>query len=619
MTSGAAEVRIRTEARFRPLPVKMMRDHSFDPIHEMSDWDVVPRRTGRLDIVIRPSRDAFNGVEFAGFSYHYEYDSADVPIFWLLDSASWELDGDIMGATVYSQSSCSAPAVTFDKDTAWSTEGFLFFLVEQSQNPVMTHNLPRWVGHGAFDFQFKNGRTLIGVFDRVELIRSVQLREPGKAELKCFDKHLFDQSNKFSSAAKKILLNVDAQRTEMGQKNLWTWVYDEVDARALREFGLRETPTYPVIHQNYWNNFTVDSYYADLLPAAAAMGVKRIYVDNLKKSSMTEGAPLPGVFNWNMCAPHEFEISQKLGGTTRVKAFVEECARRDIRVICWTNNAQSLASPLNRHERAEGQDYWYVLLEDTRQKYGGAYAGCMSVLDMSVPAARKHLVDTHVKILNETGMSFFFDSFYNLGFMPISYVNLSPRTMWRGLLAAVKEMQDAGIEMLIESFGPWGSPMHGHPSSYNMGTIFACYRVGVGNDYTTVPGQQQLKDLNPSGADGLYYTLAHKACTLVPLFVNGVRVDRVWGDDFKRALADYHAVLPAMRRRYLQEDGLSVLWHDDERRSATLFNFRARTAPLPGRVRDITTGQDLPARDAYELQAMHTYSIIAPELPTNVR
>jgi len=26
---------------------------------------------------------------------------------------------------------------------------------------------------------------------------------------------------------------------------------------------------------------------------------------------------------------------------------------------------------------------WYELLEDTRQKYGGAYAGCMSVLDLS--------------------------------------------------------------------------------------------------------------------------------------------------------------------------------------------------------------------------------------------
>ena len=37
----------------------------------------------------------------------------------------------------------------------------------------MTHNLPRWASHQAFDFQFKGDRTLLGVFERVELIRSV--------------------------------------------------------------------------------------------------------------------------------------------------------------------------------------------------------------------------------------------------------------------------------------------------------------------------------------------------------------------------------------------------------------------------------------------------------------
>src|SRR5579862_7843728 len=31
------QIRIRTEAVFKPLPVKLMRDHSFDPIHETGD------------------------------------------------------------------------------------------------------------------------------------------------------------------------------------------------------------------------------------------------------------------------------------------------------------------------------------------------------------------------------------------------------------------------------------------------------------------------------------------------------------------------------------------------------------------------------------------------------
>src|SRR6185437_7058871 len=47
------EIRIRLEAVFRPMAVKMMRDHSFDPIHELGDWDVAAvAGTGRIDLVL---------------------------------------------------------------------------------------------------------------------------------------------------------------------------------------------------------------------------------------------------------------------------------------------------------------------------------------------------------------------------------------------------------------------------------------------------------------------------------------------------------------------------------------------------------------------------------------
>src|SRR5689334_10785958 len=32
------EIRIKTRAVFRPLETKLMRDHSFDPLHELGDW-----------------------------------------------------------------------------------------------------------------------------------------------------------------------------------------------------------------------------------------------------------------------------------------------------------------------------------------------------------------------------------------------------------------------------------------------------------------------------------------------------------------------------------------------------------------------------------------------------
>ncbi len=615
--SEKREIRISLEALFKKLPVKLMRDHSFDPIHETGDWDNdAVAGKGKMDLVLKPADDEFNGVKFDGFSYHWEYESKDVPLFWLYDMASWELDGDITGATAVSQSSCSAPVAKFDRKNAWTTEGILFFLVEKgNENPVMTHNLPRWASHGAFDFQYKENVTLIGVFERVELIRSLLVRDAGKAELKVFDKHIFDQSLKVKTAAKNILLNA-VPKSEIGQQNIWTWIHEDVENRARAEFGLKQEPFIPTIGQNFWKNFTADSYFKDLVPAAAAIGCKRVFVDNLKKSAMTDRTPFPGKFNWNMCCGHEYEIAPELGGDAGVKQLVSRAAKLGVTVKSWTNNDQALSSPINKAERNEGHG-WYVLLEDTRQKYGGAYAGCMSILDMGEEEARDYFVKAHIKIRKKTGLSWYlFDSFYNLGFMPVSYQNMQPRTMWRGLLQAFKQLQDAGVHFSIESFGPFGCPQHGHPSSYNFSTIFACYRVGLGNDYTTVPTGTALKDVTPKSAAGVYYALSHMAYRGMPLFEDGKRIDQVWTAEHKQALADYHAMLPDMHRRYLQEDGLSVIWHDEKGKKATVFNFKKRSVSLTGEVFDVTAKRKLPKAERYELEASHTYTIIGGKLPT---
>jgi len=612
---GISGGRIQLTAQFRKMPVKTMRDHSFDPIHELGDWDEdAIAGQARLDLVIKPAKDDFNGVKFTGFSYHYEYQSKDVPVFWLMDQASWELDGDIAGATAISQSSCSAPVATFDRKNAWTTEGILFFLLSDgSQNPIMTHNLPRWASHGSFDFQYKDKRTLIGVFDHLELIRSVLVRDAGKSELKIFDKHIFDQTTRYATAPKKILLNV-APKTTVDQQNLWTWIHQDVENRARAEIGLKEEPFIPTIHCNYWRDFTADTYFKDLLPAAAAIGCRRVFVDNLKKSAMTDRTPFPGKFNWNMCCGHEYEIAPELGGNAKVKELIHRAAALGITIKSWTNNTQALSSPINSSERDD--KHWFVLLEDTRQKYGGAYAGVMSVLDMSVPAARDYFVKSHLKIKRATGLSWYlYDSFYNLAFMPVTYRNLQPRTMWRGVLQAVKQLQDAGVHFTIESFGPFGCSQHGHPSSYNFATIFACYRVGLGNDYSTVPTNLPIKDITPKNAAGVYYALAHMAFGVVSLFDDGQRIDQTWTPLHKQALADYHAALPLMHRRYLQEDGLSVLWHDAQEKQATLWNFQDRQVVLPGKVVDMTTGEKLPPATLYALKALHTYAITGAAIP----
>lgn len=601
------EVRLRLQVLFRPLPVKMMRDHSFDPIHDTGDWDVpVVAGAGRLDLVLTPAADRFDGTEFRGFSYHYEYEDERVPLFYLLDMASWELGGNIVGATVISQSSCSAPTVTFQPDTAWTTEGVIHWAdTASAANPVMTHNLPRWASHQAFDFQYKGDKTLLGVFERVGLIRTVLCREAGKAELKTFDKYIFDESLAVRTPAKSILLNT-ARKTPTAQRNLWTRVFDAVHSRARAEFGLQEEPLVPKLCMNYWDNFVIDDYRKDLLPAAASLGFQALFIDNMNKSAATERCPHPD-WHWNMCCGHEYEVAPRLGGPAKLRAFVEDCKALGIRPFAWTNNAQALSSPVNAAERDERG--WFVRLEDTRLKYGGAYAGCLSVLDFKVDDARRYWVDSLKKIKEETGLdAYLFDSFYNLGFMPVSYRRGHPTTQWRELLAAIKELQDAGIHFMIESFGPFGSPQHGCPASYALPeNVFACYKITGGFGYTTVPSGAGAQ--TETEAQRIYRFFAHMASPSFPLFHEGKRLDQLWTEDHKRALADYNRNRIHMHKRFLQEDDQSVLWHDAAGERATLWNFVERDVRLPGTVTDVTVGRELPRSDVYHLEASHTYAI----------
>ncbi|MEO6102125.1 MAG: hypothetical protein ABIP44_00610 [Pseudoxanthomonas sp.] len=612
------EIRIVMQAEFEPMSVKLMKDHSLDPIHELEDWEA-PRIAGegKLTLVLKPADEAIFERFLSGFSYHYEYESKKTPLFYLMDRGSWELDGNVEGATVVSQSACSAPVAKFEAETNWTTEGVIFFGDAASKaNPVMTHNLPRWASHQAFDYQYKGDATLVGLFERVGLVRSVILRQPGKAELKTFDKHIFDQGLRVSTVPKKILLN-EEKKSEVDQQNLWTWIIQEVHDRARGEFGLKEEDFHPRISWNYWNNFTVDTYRKDLLPAAKAFGVRALFVDNLNKSAMSEKCPNPPHVQWNMCTGHEYEIAPTLGGEEKVKQFIDDCRAANVQVYSWTNNCQGLASPINAAERDERG--WFNKMEDSRTKYGGAYTNIFSALDFKKEESRRYWVDSLIKIKEATGLNgWLFDSFYNLGFMPVNYANMQPTTMWKETLQAFKELQDNDIHFLIESFGPFGIVQHGCPSTYNLKVIFACYKIGLGNDYTTIPSGETIAIWPGEDADNLYRAYAHTTDAGIALTWQGKSIHEMWGDAQRRTLADYYDCYPDMYRRFIEEGDRGVLYHDRTGKKAILWNFTARTVSLPGSVFDVTANQALSHEKSYQLEPSHTYRIEADELPCKI-
>jgi hypothetical protein len=453
---------------------------------------------------------------------------------------------------------------------------------------------------------------LLGVYEKVNLIRTVLRREAGKPELKCFDKHIFDEALEYSTTPKAILTNEQPVTTATQAQNLWTWMYDETAERARDEFGIREQPPVPTLGKHHWIDYTIDTYYRDIVPACAAVGIRQIFAENFKRSDASEPRPLK---SGNMCTSHDYEIAEELGGTEKMKAYIDRCHEFGIRNFMWTNTYVSLNADINLEQGDERG--WYMAMEDTRLKYGGAYTMVSSNLDLKNPEVREYWIGCHKKIHDETGLDgYFIDSHYNLFFMPVNFKSGHPQTSWRESLQVMKELQDHGVEWIIESFGPFGQPGHGHPDSYDAEHIFICYHVGMGNNTVTVPVPGVETDKN-DGHDPayIYYQLAHKVPCKLPLFIDGKRIDEVYTEEHRRILAEYHECLPDMHRRFLQEDGKAVLWHNRAGDRALVWNFAEREVTLNGRVEDISAGGVLDSSGPITLKAGHTYRLTESDLP----
>src|SRR6201999_2632315 len=129
-------------------------------------------------------------------------------------------------------------------------------------------------------------------------------------------------------------------------------------------------------------------------------------------------------------------------------------------------------------------------------------------------------VDSMKQNAELTGLKgLFFDSFYNLGFFPVSYGKMTPTTQWRELLQAFKELQDVGYHFRIESFGPFGLPMHGCPADYGKpDCLFSAYKVKVSLGYVTVPAPgMKLEQIDEASA--VYKCLSMMTDPGLPLHV----------------------------------------------------------------------------------------------------
>jgi hypothetical protein len=542
-----AVVTLAVEARRCAMALR--RDRNIEPLADTADWAAVDtcEPAGIFRLVLRPVSQQVGDLALGGFSYAWEYDGP-LRLHAILDRCTWELDGDIAGATVCSQTGWIDPVARFTDEAPWTSE--------------LGHELqawPRWAVMQGFDFQAKPDGVLCGLFERVGLIRSILRRERGGHELKTLDRHVGD-SGLTGTVPKRILL-AKGRFDDLGWQNAWSDLFDDSNRRARAEFGLREVPAEPYLQQDFWTPHTFDDYRRDLLPAAAAIGVSHINVGNVNRSAATEGT------RGNQCCSHAYEPAPSLGGTDGLRRLVADARALGLRLRSWTSTAQGFDGPLLAAHRNDPD--WFLRMEDGGTTFGSVHMIDFHCLNLAHEPARRAWLDALLKIRNDTGLdAWFLDMFPNVSFMPLSFAHGRVTTIWRACLEALAELQRAGID--CDGGSPtFVRPLPGGHGGYDKPeNLFINHRL-----YLQPPTRDRLWT-----PQEMRRCIAHGAVPALELFYGQTRIDRLWTSEHRRELDRFTRLRPLMHRRRLVGGG--VQWFDAEDRLRVTYGVDGQAQDL---------------------------------------
>ncbi len=617
---GGGRVVLHTRALGTAAHVAALQDHSLDPVWNSRSWDGRVLAEAEVDWVLQAETRSIGERDWTGFSYSYEFHSDTLEIYYLLDRATWELDGQAQGITLLRQQMGEDPLVTLDAETEYSTAACIPFPL----NPIMTYDVPRWASEQGFDYQYRDQQGLIGLFAHCGLIRTIVARNAGDAQIRHFDKHIFDQSGHGQTVPKFIGLAAVGEATD--HLNAWTQVFDADQDNVLGEFGMRRTYPRTTLSHNFWVKFTSESYLEDLLPAAAALGFQQIFIDPCWENDMTrerEGV-LPPFASGNMCCPHEYEVAHVLGGIEGYGKLVEAAREQQVDIISWIGSHQSQNSPYLRAHNVE-----VIKGPDGRHFYGSGYDAIYG-MDLASPFGPMFR-DAIRRGFLATGISgFLYDSYYNFAWMPINFHTPDPEqptnphagtlkahTMWRQLAEIMAFWQQAGIHMLIESLGPWGQPQHGVQGNYTLAGGALAYQCAVNTGYSVIPTPETSAGKVKVGPEFYFRLLAHKAPSTLNLWHNdgsgaNRRLDQLADPLLRAGNLAYRVILPRLHTRTILHGDAGVLWQDRRGRTSALFSFAAGRVPVSGAAayRDLMTGRrGAIDADGLHAEAWHVYEL----------
>lgn len=396
-----------------------------------ADWTQPPvtAQGTTLTLVIRPVDRTIGNRRYAGFCYQYHYESLTIPVYKILDRATWELGGKAQGNEFWMRSSFVPSIVKMGSaEQFYSTEWY----VADCANPNVFQFLPLQTELQGFSFTTAQEGILVTWPTCVSHVRSLFEKPRGCDEIVHLHEHCGDLAYQFTSAPIEVLFS-PGETTRVDRANAYDDVRELVHDRlhAELEMGRDRVTTYGQIEE--WGPADLARYAALGIPKLREAGVCYIELANHFQNNMNTW----GVTN--MCCTVDYKVAQSVGAEN-LRAFCRAARSAGIRVGMWGNTALSVLSWIFHKRCGPGEGIQFLpaegsvmeTLERSKSSFvrnpSGAidadhYAPVFAVLNLRDPQVRDYWLKSWQAAHDDVGLEgIFLDSSCNISSDKFDYV-----------------------------------------------------------------------------------------------------------------------------------------------------------------------------------------------------
>lgn len=415
--------------------------------------------------IFYPYNVEIRGFKYNGFSYQYRFVSNERKIHKILDKATWEIDGRASGNTVIYQSGFGKPEHTASINSEYTTLE-QYYTSKMKTKFIFMQMRPRFGVLQCFDYQHNESGSLFMYFEKPAMIKSLIEKEKGRDVYKYFDQYWFSQSKDITTPGKYVLFRkADVKEKLIDARNHWFKCFDFAGNHYRKYYGLKEDVPVPNSQIDIWCrdmkkareylNYCINR----IIPQMAQKGIKAFFMGTPWVTSMTEntddGINLFG--SYNPCCPYDFTFAKKMGGDKFFRKMGEVSDKLGIRFMVWIS--AHLAEEAPESPLFKKNPDWKVRHINTLYYTLNQRIVCAANLNKGFGDHLLKRLKEHIKRNKIRG--YFFDSYPNIGMIPIDYSDSELKPQMDKLLEIQRECQKLGAPWYTEGCSPFGISSNG--------------------------------------------------------------------------------------------------------------------------------------------------------------